>query len=325
MADMCVIHKSVAYKEVIKKDDWSIVSGAYFYKDNKLIANEKFINYHKDMPSVVYLVSTPQSGTAQDLEGYDIGSTAFINKETGGFEKLSPKFVLNSDNYNYLVYVYLNPESKIFESKNTRQQIFKKLQESFNTPKNNRFFKKATQYFLPDVAGVKADYSYQKVLDGSKEIKIPDFNITTTVGTKKYTFESLGEEISKSLGSTVIVNFTDRMDQYAEKKKNRKFDAYMIPTSMNYNSPSEAMNHLYFKENNIVKTKSKKIRELILNLQSQEIKPGVFDAILDEMAEDATVIPLFYVSSPKFYNQETVDASLMNMTESMVFWRLRVK
>lgn len=326
LADMSVIHKSVVEKKELGRDDWKIIAGAYFLEGNVLKVNKKFINYHKDMPDQVEIFNSPAKGTARDLIGYDIGTTAFIDKNSEELQNIPSQLTLASDSYSYIVYLHLNPDSELFSDVNLRRIIYSSLSTNLNTPENNKIFKKAKQYFLPEVAGVNLYYDPQKVLAPViVNKKIPSFRILSTQGTKKYTFIGLDNQISKSLGISVTIDFIDLADSYYKRVETRDFDAYLLPVSMNYSSPLEALNHLHLEKNNIVKLGSNKLKNLILELQNKEIEPGVLDPILDEMALDATVIPLFYVSSPKFFNNTTVDAELMNVTESMVFWRLRVK
>lgn len=326
LADMSVIHSSVIHKKELKREDWSVVAGAYFLDGNVLRINKKFINYNEDMPHKVEITNTPQKGNVEDLIGYDIGTTAFINKDSDDLQKIPNQLTLASDSYSYIVYLHLNPDSKMFSNVNLRRMIYNKLSKNLNTPDGNKIFKKAKQYFLPEVAGVNLSYDPQKILEPVLlNQEIPKFRILSTQGTKKYTFSGLNEQIQQSLGTKVDLDFIDLAEGYYKRIDTREFDAYLMPVSMNYSSPLEALNHLHLEKNNIVKIGSKKLKKLILELQDKKIEPGVLDPILDEMALDATVIPLFYVSSPKFFNNTTVDARLMNVTESMVFWRLRVK
>ncbi len=326
LADMSVIHSSVVRKKQLSRDDWKVIAGAYFLDGNVLRANKRFINYNKNMPEKIEIFNSPTTGGGKDLVGYDIGTTAFIDKNSDDLQNLPRQITLASDSYTYLVYLHLNPESKVFRDISLRRSIYKKLTNKFKTPDRNKIFKKSKQYFLPEVAGVNLNYDPNKVLSSLLDEKdIPSFKILSTQGTRKYTFTGLDQEISNSLGVQVEIDFIDLAESYYKRIETREFDAYLLPVSMNYSSPLEALNHLHLEKNNMVKLGSLKLKNLILELQDKKIETGVLDPILDEMALDATVIPLFYVSSPKFYNQDTVDASLMNVTESMVFWRLRVK
>jgi ABC-type oligopeptide transport system substrate-binding subunit len=325
LADSAIIHRKNAEKDLIKKSDWDIVSGAYFIKDDTLQVNKKFVGYNENIPHKVHLVSSPQQGTIKDLEGFDIGFAAFLDKESGDFNNPSSSAVFTSDTYTMLVYLHLNPDSNLFKNTNLRRTVFQKINESLVTPDNNKLFKKADQYFLPVVAGVNKNYSFQTVLKQFKtSAKIPKFKILATKGTKKYTFSALQENIRRSLGVDVTVEFTDEMTDYYRRMHDRSFDAYIVPASINYNTPTDSLNYLVTAKDKIAKTKSKKLKEMILNVHSLPTSTGMFDPLLDEMALDATVLPLFYVSSPKFYNEKTIDATMMNKTESMTFWRLKV-
>lgn len=325
LADSAIIHKKLAEKELIKKTDWDIVSGAYFILNDTLLINKNFVAFNEGIPKKVHLVSSPQKGTIKDLEGFDIGFAAFLDKESGDFSNTTSSIVFTSDTYTMLVYLHLNPDSVLFKDTNLRRTVFQKLNESLSTPINNKLFKKADQYFLPVVAGVNKNYSYQNVLKPFKNSKkIPKFKILATKGTKKYTYSALQENIQKALEMDVTVEFTDEMTDYYRRMDDRSFDAYIVPSSINYNTPTDSLNYLVTAKDKIAKTKSRKLKDMILNVHSIPTFTGMFDSLLDEMALDATVVPLFYVSSPKFFNEKTVDATLMNKTESMTFWRLKV-
>jgi hypothetical protein len=325
IADSAVIHKSLAVKSLIKKNDWDIVSGAYYIKNDTLSVNDKFVLYNEHIPEKVHFLTTPQTGSIKDIEGFDIGYAAFLDKESGDFKNDSSSIVFTTDTYTILVYLHLNPDSKLFSNVNLRRSVFNRLDTSFETPLQNKLFKKAEQYFLPVVAGVNKSYSFQKVLSQFKDsVKIPSFNVLATKGTKKFTFMDLQKNMSKALGVDVTVEFKDEMSDYYRRMDDRSFDAYIVPASINYNTPSDSLNFIVTGKNKIAKTKSKKLIDSVLGLQGQPTSVGMFDQFLDELASDATIIPLFFVSSPKFYNSKTIDASLMNKTESMTFWRLKV-
>jgi ABC-type transport system substrate-binding protein len=326
LADTCILHSSIVRKTKIEKKDWKVVSGAYFVEGDTLKVNKKFVGYDELMPEEVSLINSPQNGSVDDLKGYDIGVTAFIDKSNGNFLNPPEGIRYTTDSYSFLTYLVLNPDSKLFSSPDKRRAVYSLINNNFKTPESNNLFKKANQYFLPEVAGVNPNYSVSNVFSKFKlDQKLDDFTILTTRGTKKYTFEDLDKEISKSLNNNTKIDFIDEADQYYERTRSRDFDAYLLPVSMNYNVPLEALNHLFAPSDNFVKPTSNKLKILVQELQGKQLTPGVLDEILNEMAIDAVVVPLFYVSSPKFYNYNTVDASLMNKTESIAFWRLRVK
>jgi ABC-type transport system substrate-binding protein len=58
---------------------------------------------------------------------------------------------------------------------------------------------------------------------------------------------------------------------------------------------------------------------------SEDKDEEIIRKILEQMTEDAEIIPLFYQPSADFYNTDKLDVSDLYLTESMQFWKLKLK
>ena len=95
---------------------------------------------------------------------------------------------------------------------------------------------------------------------------------------------------------------------------------------MSYNVVTESLNLLYRSDVRFADNPNQKIIKLIEEYQqTQGSAPEIIENIVKEMTLESEIIPLFYVSSPKFYNSDRLDISEMNTAESLTFWKLRVK
>ena len=328
LADASILHNSLIEKETIHIEDWKVVSGAYLLDGDVLRSNPRAANYSDLMPRSVKLKSAPLTGTREDVKNFDIGFSGFINKAENENASLPSPYKYTSNSYDLLVYLILNPRSNIFKNQEVRRGIAKKISEKFFIDEKMQFFKKANQFFLPDSFAFQKSFDVSRILDKSKHTKkgLPSFKILATVGTKKYTFDGLSNELSNAIGSDVSISFTDDLNDYKSRKIKRDFDAYLVPTSMSYNVVSESLNLLYRSDIRFGENPNGKIIKLIDDYQSSiGTAPELIEKIATEMTEEAEIIPLFNLSSPDFYNSDRIDISEMNISESLTFWKLRVK
>ncbi len=328
LADSGVIHKSLLKTYPIKVEDWKVVSGAYLPKTNKrLEANPYFRWSDNKAPREVEIIPAPQSGNSSLMNGIDIGTTEFLPKDSSkalvphGYDVINPS-------YNTLCYLVLNPSSEKFSDIRVRQKIASSIHAKLSIPTNGKFFKKANQFFLPD------SFAFQKKFNPTSAIGINEANITlppeitvlSTVGTRKFTFNELDLALSKAIESNVKLAFEDKAPEFYERKKLKNFDAYLVPTSMTYSVLTEALNILYMAPTQFGTNPNGKIKKLIHRYQEGiGDEESTISSIVNEMSAEAEIIPLFYVSTPDFYNTETIDVSEMNTTESLTFWKIRVK
>lgn len=329
MADLGVLHESQYKNSTITNKNYAVTSGAYYLNDNKLIRNEFYIEKNSDSPISVEFVNPPSTGSTDDFQGYEIGTSSFVAKDNGTKTSPPKPFKYTTSNYDTLCYIVLNTNAELFKDLGNRQFVNRNILQKVNPPKDNLFFKKATQFFLPDSFAFQKNFSYEDILN---EKAIPSlslkrgFRILATKGTKKYTFPGLEESISEALGLNVKIEFIDEIEMYRERKIKRDFDAYLVPTSMSYSVVTESLNILYKSPVRFGNNPSNKIINLIDKYQtSLKTNESVIEEITKEMTRESEIIPLFYVSSPYFYNSDRIDISQMNVNESLKFWKMNVK
>lgn len=329
MADMGILHKSQYTSDKMSNDKFKITSGAYRLEDGKLVRNDDYIEFNNNSPLLVEFVNPPSIGSTKDFNGYDLGTSSFIDKESGASTTLQSPYRYITSTYNMLCYIVLNTNSELFKNINNRQFINRKIIEKLESPTSNPFFKKATQFFLPDSFAFQKKFDHRDSLKDNlqpNEALEKGFRILATKGTKKYTFSSLEKKLQDILGIKVEISFSDEIERYSERKKKRDFDAYLVPTSMSYGVVTESLNILYKAPVRFGNNPSNKIIELIDQYQSNLQKnENVIEEITKEMTRESEIIPLFYVSSPYFYNSDRIDISQMNVNESLKFWKMNVK
>lgn len=329
MADLGILHSSQYNSDTITNDKWEITSGAYRLVEKKLLRNDKYLDYNEQAPTTIEFVNPPEIGTPKDYVGYDLGTSSFIAKDSGDTITPPESYKYTNSNYDTLCYLVLNTNSDKFKNINSRQYVNRNIIEKIQTPEGNLFFKKALQFFLPDSFAFQKKFSPTSALSVSTEVSQSTksgFRILATKGTKKYTFKGLKEALSKATGLDIELDFVDDISRYRERKIKRDFDAYLVPTSMSYGVVSESLNILYKSPIRFANNPSGKIAKLIDEFQSSnESKEEIIEQITFEMTRESEIIPLFYVSSPYFYNSEKINIENMNTNESLKFWKLNVK
>lgn len=327
LADMGIVHKSLLQLNEIRQIDWKVVSGAYSVDGDFLVKNNLFIENSADSPERVTFINPPLVGSQSDLSTYDIGYSGFLDKSDNRNAQLIAPYKYTSGGFNNLTYLVLNTKRPIFSDLKLRQKIQKLISQNFFPGKDLIFFKKANQFFLPDSFAFQKKFTPHDLINESFEkIQIPDFTVLATTGTKKYTTPNMDTDISSALKNRTVISFSDDISVYKNRKKERDFDAYLVPTSMSYNVVTESLNLLYRSDVRFGNNPNGKIVQLIEDYQKSEgTAPDIVEKIIREMTLEAEVIPLLYVSSPKFYNSDRLDISEMNTAESLTFWKLRVK
>ena len=327
LADMGVIHKTLLNRDEILHSDWKIVSGAYLIDGDDLVRNDKFVAGNPAMPNRVKFLSPPTTGTQDDLLKFDIGYSGFLDKSDNRNTSLISPYKYTSGNFNNITYLVLNTNRPIFKDLKIRQKIQKMISQNFFNENNFSFFRKANQFFLPDSFAFQKKFNPSLIIpDHGIDKKIPDFTVLATVGTKKWAIPNIESEISSALKNKTTVSFSDDISVYKTRKINRDFDAYLVPTSMSYNVVTESLNLIYRSNVRFGNNPNGKIIELIEKYQkSQGTSPETIELIVKEMTLESEIIPLLYVSSPKFYNSDKLDISEMNTAESLTFWKIRVK
>lgn len=329
MADLGILHSSQYKSDIISNEKYEITSGAYFLKEGKLIRNEFYLEKNEKSPTSIEFINPPSTGTTDDFNGYDIGTSSFVAKDTGSKTTPPNPFKYTTSNYDTLCYIVLNTKTEMFKDLGNRQYVSKNILKKVSPPDNNLYFKKAYQFFLPDSFAFQKKFSFEEILSkeaSPNEVLKKGFKILATKGTRKYTFPGLEKSISEALGLNVSVDFVDEIERFRDRKEKRDFDAYLVPTSMSYSVITESLNILYKAPIRFGNNPSNKIIQLIDQYQSNLQKnENVIEEITKEMTRESEIIPLFYVSSPYFYNSDRIDISQMNVNESLKFWKMNVK
>jgi ABC-type transport system substrate-binding protein len=329
LADSGVLHPSLAKKDLLFAEDWNLSSGAYTLNGRTLIENKKFLFYNSAMPSKVNLIKIPSKDSKNHLLNYDVGYSSFLDKSDESNINLPSPFRYVSGSYQYLIYIVLNTRRPIFSNLKTRQWLHRKISDLVVIPEANPFFKKANQFFLPDSFAFQKDFDPLTIIpridDTPKELN-SSFTIKSKPTVSPYLFPALQKQLLSVLPGNLKIDFNDPPSEYHNRKLNRDFDAYLVGTSMSYNVVTESLNLLYRAKARFADNPNGRILSLIDEYQKTEgTTPALIEEIVKEMTLESEVIPLFYVSSPKFYNSDRIDISDMNTAESLTFWKLRVK
>ena len=321
LADTGILHKTLHLKDKISLSDYIIVSGAYTLINKTLIANTRFLFFDKGMPQEIRLKNVPATFSKELISENEIGLTSFFDKNLNDCFELPKPYKLSSNNHNFVVFLLINTSKKPLDSADYRRSLAKKIQDQIITPPKNPYFLKAHQYFIPGSKGFTSITKHYETENKTKfDTKI---NIESTPGTMKYIYKGLSEQLSSSEVVNKI-NFTETIDQMLKKIREGNFDTYLIPASMNYNIISESLNLLYSEKNGIAKNPNEKIKSLLEKYQSEDI-PDFGAEITQLMNDESEVIPLFYTASPFFYNEDRINLNMVNLNESLAFWRMRVK
>ncbi|MBY0518453.1 MAG: hypothetical protein K2P81_16195 [Bacteriovoracaceae bacterium] len=330
LADSIILHSSQIKEENLTLSDWSITSGPYFLRQNNILEKNKIsLVATNEMPDKVKLIPAPEVGDTNVLTTADMGYSFFLKKEIHEEISLPRNYKFSTDSFSTINFLAINTKSDKFKDIKTRQWLNSKIQKRFlkDLP-GNPYYKKANQFFLVGSKFYRENFNCENFL--SESDRVPDslkdgLTIMTAVQGKKFAFDGLENELEAALGIKVTINFTDSVEQYQKRKVDRDYDAYFVPTSASYHVASESLNLLYKAKKRFADNPNGKINDLIDSYQKSEgDSVGIVSSIIEEMCKESEVIPLYYLSSPKFYNSSTVDISAMNPNESMTFWRIRV-
>lgn len=347
LTDLAVLHKSQYEKEKILVSDWmKITSGAYkidYFKDEtgkehlRLIANSKTHNYSKEIPQEVTFESYKGDDVMKRLKdlSLDIGVINFRDylDNIEAIEKIKGLDIV-SNNTDGIAYVGLNAQSGVFEKRENRQWVQKKILESYQIEEKFKFAtQKATQFFLPNAKGF---IPYASVLNSLKAIdtsKIPEdlksgFTIKAISGMKYWLPKDIEAKLSSVLGVKVNITFNEDWRNMAKFHTERNYQATVAAYGMSYKVLGEALNLQYLSEAPPLLDPSGKIKKLIAKYQTKDAKEDeakVIEQILEQMVKDSECVPLFYYSSPYFVKSETLDAKNIHLDESIKFYKMVVK
>jgi len=330
LADSVILHSSQILDRKLNVSDWSIVSGAYIPKQgNVLEKNNRYSYFTENAPDTVELVKMPLLGSFDDLKKADVGYSVFVKKDLASSDLLPVDYKYASDGFSTIVYLVLNSKDKRFSKLENRQWLNCMIRKNFlKDLDTNPYYKKADQFFLEGSIAHQPSIELDNVLRCGASV--PDdlkngITIITAEKAKRFLVNNFQEKLQMSIGIPLKFIATDTPEKYRERQQTRDFEIYLVPTSASYNVASESLNLLYKSPKRMADNPNGKVLKAIDRYQMYEGSDQEnLREIVEQMTLESEIIPLFYQSSPKFYNSKTVDISKINPNESMTFWRMSV-
>lgn len=343
MTDLSVLHKSQYTKEILTVSDWmGVTSGPYHVEYSNqghmsLVANKKALNYSQEMPQVVTFESYKGDDVIKRLKdkSLDFGSIALVdylnNTETVDNTQGLEIYGNRTDG---IVIMVLNLKSKVFSKLSVRQWVQKKMLEGYQVgSKYKHGIVKAHQFFLPNAKGYVPDAKVLDLLTDVDVSKVPEelktgLQIKAINGMKDYMPSDIEKSLSDVLGIKVSIDLSTPSQEYFNFLGKRDFDATIIGISMVYKVLGETLNLQYFSKNPTFLDPTGNIHKLKESYQNKEDlkeEHEVIQKILEQMVVDSECIPIFYFAMPFFANKEKIDASKLNLDESVQLWKVKVK
>ncbi|MDH5580918.1 MAG: hypothetical protein OEY33_03365, partial [Bdellovibrionales bacterium] len=96
--------------------------------------------------------------------------------------------------------------------------------------------------------------------------------------------------------------------------------------SMSYKVLGETLNFQYLSENPMLLDPTNKIHDLLDEYQKEEDTEkeySIINKILHQMVDDSELVPLYYYTSPFFYDQNKINISELFTDETFQLWRIR--
>lgn len=329
LADSVIIHESQYKDRELTIDDWKVISGAYLPEGDRLVKNNLSINHVSESPDIVNLVEAPRPGSKNDYIKGDIGYSTFIKKTLNKDMGLPEGYKLANDGFSLLTFLVLNYRNEKFKSLKVRQWIQSKIHKSFlNDLEVNPYFQKANQFFLKGSIAYNPNMDVDNLIVSDAEIPKEIRNgisINTYKSIDSDIVDDFQEKLSKTLGVPVTIDKSDNYEAFVKRCKDRSFEVYLKSTYVTYHAATEGLNLLYKSDNRMMDNPNKRVLSLIDQYQqSLGNDRDILDRIVVEMTRESEMIPLFYVSSPKFYNSKKIDVSEVNPNESLTFWKIKV-
>jgi ABC-type oligopeptide transport system substrate-binding subunit len=330
LADSVILHSSQILDRKLMVSDWKILSGAFFpEKGSYLKKNSRFGFFADGSPDEIELIKMPLSGNFEDLRKADVGYSIFVKKSLNSNESLPEGYRYSSDGFSTIVYLALNSRDARYSKLENRQWLHCQIRKKFlKDMVVNPYFKKADQFFLEGSVAFQRSIELDKLLPCNSEIPKDlksGISILTAEKAQRFLMSDFAENLQRALGIPVDFKPIDSPEKYRERQQTKEFEIYLVPTSASYNVASESLNLLYKSPKRMADNPNGKVLKAMDRYQRYEGSDQEnLREIIEQMTLESEIIPLFYQSSPKFYNSKTVDISKINPNESMTFWRMRV-
>ncbi len=259
-----------------------------------------------------------------DSESADFGEL-FFNQFLSAhhlFKKAKNLQVLGNQ-IDSLTFLILNVKSDIFKEVATRNYIYKKVFDNFQLSVPELYSLKANQYFLPGAKG-HLDHNIVKQLVSSMKIKRPKtekIKILSFDTLKAIVPEDIEKNISSAIEMDVEIDFSAKTKDNKQIKLERKFDAFLLTTSMSLKVLSETLNYAYSKDNPSFTDPTGNIALYLASYLKNKNDFKYIELIIKQMILDSECIPLFYHMTPVFFNRTKFKMDSFNYNESIQPWK----
>lgn len=344
LIDLSILHSSQYSKDALYATDWvEATSGAFSYSFGEdgevfLLKNNHFKLTENNYADKIKLLSSRGRDSFEDFKKRKVDVGEFnLNSYDKNINNISQEKSLSiigntGDMINFLA---LNVNSQKFKLDYNRKWIMKKIINNFSVPSEYaQVARKAFEFFTPQVKGFLEENiikeEVQKWTD-INEAKVPDelkdgFVIYTYERAYEVTLEKIVKQMSAVLGIPVTIKNSISSPNFDDFIKKDKFDAFLSIASMDQIIVGESVNLHYFSSSPVFKDVNGKIKDLMEDYHySKESSDQVVKKIAFQMLQDSECIPLFYVASPFFYNNDVVNIQNLDELTYFNFWKIKIR
>ena len=143
---------------------------------------------------------------------------------------------------------------------------------------------------------------------------------------KNYLPPNFKKTLSEAIGCEVNITYEEDYAAYRANMLAGNYEAGLLAASMSYKVLTEAINLLYTATPIVAHDPTGKVRSNLKEYAESfdvEKDEKFINNILNQMTDDAEIIPFAYVPGTTFYNKEKLDVSDIYFEESMQLWRLK--
>lgn len=331
LTDFAIYPPELVKKDILYVKDWEVnSSGAYKIGLDGENVTLELNSFSKEItpfsPSQINFNYKKDSKDSLDLSKFDFGKLKYAEYKNIINVGVDKNVFLYGNQTAGILFLSLNSMG-VFREHSVRKKIRNLIHTNLRFS-DNELLTKTYQYFLPGARGYIKDLSLD---DFSEKIdaKLPEvFKIYTVRGMKSYLPNNFKEILGEALGIPVEIEFEENYKNFSVNSHKKNYDAIVMSASMSYKVLAEALNMIYNAEPREAFDPTKNINKLLEEYSysmSEDKDEEIIRKILEQMTEDAEIIPLFYQPSADFYNTDKLDVSDLYLTESMQFWKLKLK
>ncbi|MBS1983546.1 MAG: hypothetical protein JST16_05180 [Bdellovibrionales bacterium] len=345
LADYGILHPSQYSKDLLTTEDWTkAVSGPYRLEWNGtdkyvFLKNELGFGAEENLPARVEPVRLEGDALVHEMKDRKLhfGGLTFADYlKVGPRANEFPQIKFFGFQENLILHLDLNIKSKLFSDPAVRQWIRKRIHRRLSMPSDvvSGAMKKATQFFIPNSKGYLADTEIDEILSGvsgGESEKIPavlknGFTVRTIATMNNYLPPGLEKIMSDALGVPVKISLDVKREDFSKFAEERKFDATIMATAMDYKVLGEALNFMYLSSPSPMLDPTGGVRKLLKEYHAEDEpdkETALVRKILRQMTTDSELIPLYYLMAPYFYDSNKLDVSQVNILESLQIWKVR--